>query len=98
MRSLAIAVAGFMMMAANPPAQAQEAMTADQQAALNTAIAAGDAAGIAALAAGLTGNALASLSTQVTNTNNATLIANVVVQAQAGPAGQSIAAAIGTAV
>jgi hypothetical protein len=89
-----------MLVGANPPAQAQQTMTADQQASLSTAIAAGDATTIASLAATLSGPALAALAGQLAATNNATLIAAVLVQVQTSNPGASsqVAGAVGIAV
>jgi hypothetical protein len=99
LRSLAIAVAGFVLVA-NPPAQAQQAMTAAQQATLSTAITAGDAKAIATLAASLSGQALAALATQLTATNNVTLITNTVNQLAASGTDASLIAinAVGVAI
>ena len=77
LRSLAIAVAGFVLATTAPPVQAQQTMTAAQQASLTTAIAANDAPTIASLAVKLSGPALASLATYLVDSNNATLIADV---------------------
>lgn len=101
LRSLAIAVAGFVLATTVPPVQAQQAMTVDQQASLTTAIAANDAATIASLAVKLSGPALASLATYLVDSNNATLIANVmgnVAKLTDGPGTAFVGKAIGVAI